>query len=268
MRPERLPDAAALAAWIPDGALVALPPDYAGAPMAVILALVRRRAAGLRLLGVPQLGLPADVLIGAGCAEEIETAAIGLGELGIAPAFERARLAGRIRVRESTCPAIHSALQAAEKGLPFLPIRGILGSDLVAARPDWKPITNPFPPHDPILLVPAIRPEVALFHAPLADAAGNVWIGVRRELALMAHAARNTIVSVERVREESLLADPLTAPGTIPALYVTAWAHLPGGARPTALWGEVPDLPALEAYARAAQSEAGFRAWLEARLAA
>lgn len=268
MRPARLEGPAALAARIPDGASLALAPDYAGAPMAVVRELVRRGARGLRLLGVPQLGLPADVLIGAGCVAEIETAAIGLGELGVAPAFERARRAGRITVRDSTCPAIHSALQAAEKGLPFLPIRGILGSDLVAARPDWKTIANPFPPHDPILLVPAIRPDVALFHAALADPLGDVWIGVRRELMLMAHAAHATLVSVERLEEGSLLADPLAAAGTIPALYVTALAPAPGGAAPTALWGEAGDPAALEAYAEAAASEAGLARWLDAWLAA
>lgn len=268
MRPEFLADAAALAARIPDGALVALAPDYAGAPIAVVKELIRRGARGLRLLGVPQLGLPAELLIAAGCVAEVETAAIGLGELGIAPAFERARRAGRVTIRESSCPAIHSALQAAEKGLPFLPVRGILGSDLLPVRPDWKVVDNPFPPHDPILLVPAIRPDVALFHAPLADRAGHVWIGVRRELMLMAHAARTTLVSVERLREEPLLADPLAAPGTIPALYLDAIAVLPGGARPTALWGETADVAALEAYAAAAASEAGLARWLDAWLSA
>lgn len=268
MPPSWLPDAHSLAARVADGALVALAPDYAGAPMAVVRELVRRGARELRLLGVPQLGLPADVLIGSGCVAAVETAAIGLGELGIAPCFERARRAGRITVVDSTCPAIHSALQAAEKGVPFLPLRGVLGSDLVAARPDWKVIDNPFPPHDPILLVPAIRPDVALFHAPLADRDGNVWIGVRRELMLMAHAARTTLVSVERIVDGSLLADPLRAPGTIPALYVTAYAEVRGGAAPTALWGEAADLGALEAYARAAESEPGFAAWLEGWLAA
>ena len=83
----------------------------------------------------------------------------------------------------------------------------------------------------------------------------------------MAHAARATLVSVERLREDSLLADPLSAAGTVPALYVDAFAPVPGGARPTALWGESPDLAAIEAYAAAAASGAGFSGWLEAWLA-
>ena len=61
---------------------------------------------------------------------------------------------------------IHTSLQAAEKGVPFMPLRGVLGSDLVAHRPDWRVIDNPLSPTpDPIVLAPAIIPDVALFHA-------------------------------------------------------------------------------------------------------
>jgi glutaconate CoA-transferase subunit A len=258
------PDAAALAAMIEDGARLALAPDYSGCSLAVVRALVRRQARGLRLLGVPQLGLQADILIGAGCVAAIETAAISLGELGLAPCFGRAFQARRIEVVDSTCPAIHSGLQATEKGLPFMPVRGILGSDLVAARPDWRTVDNPFPPHDPILLVPAIRPDVTLFHAPLGDREGNVWVGVRRELMLMAHSAVRTFVTVERILDERLLDDPVRAAGTVPSLYVTAIAESFGGARPVGLFTAYPpDQAALEAYARAAATEEGFARWLE-----
>src|SRR5216683_2567355 len=77
--------------------------------------------------------------------------------------------AGSVRVMDATCPAIHAALQAAEKGVPFMPLRGLIGSDLINVRPDWRVINNPFAARgDPIVLLPAIRPDVALFHAPMA----------------------------------------------------------------------------------------------------
>jgi glutaconate CoA-transferase subunit A len=41
-------------------------------------------------------------------------------------------------VRDATCPAVHTALQATEKGVPFMPLRGVLGSDLLKSRQDWK----------------------------------------------------------------------------------------------------------------------------------
>jgi glutaconate CoA-transferase, subunit A len=256
-----------LARQIPDGASLALAPDYSGCALAVVRALIRRGARGLRLIGVPQLGLQADLLIGAGCVASVESAAVTLGEQGAAPRFTAALRAGAIELRDSTCPVIHAGLQAAEKGVPFLPLRGILGSDLVRHRPDWRVIDNPYATagaEDPILLVPAIRPDVALFHAARADRAGNVWIGVRRELMLVAHAARNTLVTVEEIAENDLLADDLSAAGTIPALYVSAIAQAARGAWPSGLRGVYPaDLAWLRRYAEEARTEQGFRRYLD-----
>ena len=259
----------ALVAGIPDGASLAVPPDYSGCAMAAVRALVRRGARNLRLIAVPQAGFQADLLIGAGCVAEIEAAAVTLGEYGLAPCFSAAVKAGTLAIKDSTCPAIHAGLQAAEKGLPFLPLRGILGSDLVDQRPDWRVIDNPFAADggDPILLLPAIQPDVALFHAPLADRAGNVWIGIRRELMTMAHAARRTLVTIERITDDDLLADERWAAGTIPALYVTAIAEAERGAWPLGLNGEYgPDAEALTRYAEAARDPKTLAAYLEAQV--
>ena len=258
-----------LARRIPDRASIALAPDYSGCALAVVRALIRRGARALHLIGVPQLGFQADLLIGAGCVAGVETAAVTLGEQGAAPRFAAAVKAGAIELRDSTCPVIHAGLQAAEKGVPFLPLRGILGSDLVRHRPDWRIIDNPFGPadgaEDPILLVPAIRPDVALFHAARADRAGNVWIGVRRELMLMAHAASATLVTVEEIVEDDLLGDDRSAAGTIPALYVSAIGEAPRGAWPVGLRGAYPaDLAHLRHYAEEARTEQGFRRYLDA----
>src|SRR5918997_524675 len=123
-----------LAALIPDGALIALPPDYSLPSMAVVRALILQKRKNLRLLGVPVLGMCADVLIGAGRVAEVESSAVSLGEAGLAPLFTEAVEKGEIVVRDATCPAVHTALQASEKGVPFMPLRGVLGSDLVKQR--------------------------------------------------------------------------------------------------------------------------------------
>ena len=250
-----------LAGRIADGAMLALPPDYSFVPMAAVRALVRRGARDLHLVTVPQAGIAADLLIGAGSVATIETAAVSLGELGNAPRFTAAVEGGRLAIRESTCPAIHAALQAAEKGVPFMPLRGLIGSDLLGARPDWRVIDNPLADSggDPIVLLPALKPDVALFHAPWADEHGNVWLGARRELVTMAHAARETLVTVEEVRPGDLLADETLAAGTLPALYITALAEAPRGAWPLGLAGRYePDRANLADYARLAASEEGF----------
>ena len=254
-----------LAGRIAGGASLALPPDYSFVPMAAVRALVRHGVRDLHLVTVPQAGIAADLLIGAGCIATVETAAVSLGELGNAPRFSAAIEGGRLAIRESTCPAIHAALQAAEKGVPFMPLRGLIGSDLLRARTDWRVIDNPLAAGggegggDPIVLLPALRPDVALFHAPHADEHGNVWLGARRELVTMAHAARETLVTVEEVRPGDLLADETLAAGTLPALYVTALAEAPEGAWPLGLAGRYePDRDHLAEYARLAASEEGF----------
>jgi glutaconate CoA-transferase subunit A len=253
-----------LAARVPDGASVALAPDYSGCALAAVRALIRRGARDLHLIGVPQLGFQADLLIGAGCVGSLEAAAVTLGERGPAPRFVAAVQAGAIAIRDSTCPAIHAGLQAAEKGVPFLPLRGVIGSDLVRPRQDWRVIDNPFGEDDPILVVPAIRPDVALFHAALADRAGNVWIGVRRELMRMAHAAAATLVTVEEIGDGDLLADDRMAAGTIPALYVSAIAEARRGAWPVGLRQRyAADLNHLRRYAELARDEAGFDRYLD-----
>jgi glutaconate CoA-transferase, subunit A len=255
----------AFARLIPDGARVAIPPDYSGCAMSAVKALIRRGVQRLHLIGVPSAGLQADWLIGAGCVASVEAAAMSLGEYGLPPRFAAAIKAGTLEMSDATCPAIHAGLQAAEKGTPFIPLRGILGSDLLKYRPDWKVIDNPLSDGpDPIVLIPAIQPDVALFHARAADRHGNVWIGVRRELMLMAHAARQTLVTVELIEDADFLADDAMAAGTIPALYITAIAEVQQGAHPVGLAGAYPpDEAALAAYAEAARTDEGFRRWLE-----
>jgi glutaconate CoA-transferase, subunit A len=254
-----------LAAQIPYGALIGLPPDYSMPSMAVVRNLILLKKKNLRLLGVPVLGLCADLLIGAGCVSEVETSAVSLGEAGLAPRFTEAVEQGSITIRDATCPVIHTGLQAAEKGVPFMPLRGVLGSDLVKNRPDWKVVQNPMQAEtDSILVVPAISPDVALFHARWADEAGNVWVGRRRELATIAHASRRCFVTFEERRPGDMLDDELLAPGVISSAYVTAIAQAVRGAWPLGVAGLYGiDDEHLARYARAAKTPEGFQRYLD-----
>ena len=209
---------------ITDGCVLAVPRESSGVAMAATRALIRRGIKRLTLIALPTSSLQADLLIGAGCVETLETSAVSLGEFGAAPRFTAAILAGSIRMKDATCPALHAAFQASEKGVPFMPLRGLIGTDVLKNRPDWKVIDNPFGNDDPIVLLPAIKPDVALFHAPMADRDGNVWIGRQRELVTMAHAAERTIVTVEKMHDGNLLDDPTLAAGTLPGFYVESVA--------------------------------------------
>jgi len=261
-------------ALIADGSLLAVPRESSGVPMAATRALIRRGVKHLHLVTLPTSTLQADLLIGAGCVATLETSAVSLGEFGPAPRFNAAILGGTIRMLDATCPALHAQFQAAEKGVPFMPLRGLIGSDVLKHRPDWKVIDNPFGQDsfgqdssgndDPIVLLPALKPDIALFHAPLADRDGNVFIGTQRELIAMAHAAVKTIVTVEKLHDGDLLRDPVLAAGTLPGFYVEAVAVEPRGAWPLPL----PDHYGIDAahmteYAQLAATAEGFGQYLD-----
>jgi glutaconate CoA-transferase subunit A len=249
---------------ITDDCVLAVPRDVSGVAMEATRALIRRGVKRLHLITLPTSSLQADLLIGAGCVETIETSAVSLGEFGPAPRFTDAVLAGKVRVKDATCPALHAAIQAAEKGVPFMPLRGLIGSDLLAQRPDWKVIDNPFGADDPIVLLPAIKPDVALFHAPMADREGNLWIGRDRELAQMAHAAGKSVATVEKIHEGNFFDDPTLAAGALGSFYVERIALAPKGAWPLGLAEHYsPDAAHLAEYARLAATEAGFTAYLD-----
>ncbi len=253
---------------ITDGCTLVVPREVSGVPMAATRALIRRGVKRLHLVALPTSSLQADLLIGAGCVETLETSAVSLGEFGPAPRFSAAVTGGSIAMKDATCPALHAALQAAEKGVPFMPLRGLIGSDILKYRPDWKVIDSPFGQDsnkaDPIVLLPAIKPDVALFHAAMADRLGNVWIGRQRELATMAHAAVRTVATVEKMHDGNLLDDPVLAAGTLPGFYVESIAIAERGAWPLPL----PDYYAADAehlalYARMAATAEGFAEYLD-----
>ncbi len=263
----RRENADALAALVPDGAKVAITKNNSGVPAELARALVRRGARDLHLVCVPTAGYAADLLIGAGCVATVETSAVTLDETGLAPRFQAAIREGSVRLMDSTCPAVYAGLRAGEKAIPFIPIRGLIGSDIVAHRPDYKVIDNPYAENDPILVVPAINPDVALLHAPMADSEGNVFAGADRDLPLIAHAARTTLVTVERYFEGNLLDDDATAASTISSVYIGAIARAEAGAWPHPLRRHYKeDLAHMALYHRQAQTAEGFAAYLEAHV--
>ena len=138
-----------LAALVPDGASITLHKgDEPDVPMRLGMALIRRGVRGLHIVTLPTAAYPAsgmlvDLLIGAGCVASVETSGISLHELGAAPRFSAAVKAGTLKVLDATCPAVYAGLQAGAKGQPFAPLRGLIGTDVLRHRPDYKVIPNP-----------------------------------------------------------------------------------------------------------------------------
>ena len=256
-----------LAGMVPDGCNLAIIKDDSSAPSEAVRALIRRGSKGLHLLTVPTGGYPSDLLIGAECVASVETSGVSLGEFGPAPRFGKAVKSGQIAIHDATCPAVYAALQAGEKGLPFIPIRGILGSDVAAHRDDWKVIDNPFAEEgvsDPVLLLAAIRPDVALIHVEKADRFGNVWVGREKELAMVAHASHRTLVTTEKLVDGDLLESPETAAGCLSSMYVDAIAVAENGSWPIGLGALYDrDEEHLRGYAAAARDDETFKAYLQ-----
>ena len=250
---------------IADGCVLAVPRESSGVAMAATRALIRRGVKRLHLVTLPTSSLQADLLIGAGCIETLETSAVSLGEFGPAPRFTAAMLSGAIRIRDATCPALHAQFQAAEKGVPFMPLRGLIGSDVLAHRPDWKVIDNPFGNDDPIVLLPALKPDVALFHAPTADRAGNVFIGTQRELVTHgACRAKDHRHRGENSTTAICCAIRCSRPARCPASMSRRSPSEPRGAWPLPL----PDHYGIDAahmseYARLAATADGFADYLQ-----
>jgi glutaconate CoA-transferase subunit A len=229
----------AVARFVPDGtsicmgaALEALIPFAAGHE------LIRQRRRDLTLIG-PISDILFDQLIGAGCVRRVIAAWVGNVSAGLGYNYRRAieqRIPAPIEVQDHSNLTIAFALQAAALGAPYLPTRSLLGTDLPRANQTFKEAADPWS-GAPLLLVPAIAPDVAILHVQRADEEGHahVWgtLGVTRPAAL---AARQVILVAEEIRpRERILSDP----GLVltPALKVAAVVHQPFGAFPSPVQG-------------------------------
>lgn len=146
--------------------------------------------------------------------------------------------------------------------VPFLPVRGLLGTDYMKVRPDFVAMPNPYDPREEIAVVPAITPDVAVFHGFRGDRSGNVITWGRLDAKLIAQAARRVIATVEEVAEEDLAQEPHTGV-LIPGIHVSAVVHVPRGCHPTGCIGHYGDDPAhIAEYLRLASSDEGMRDYL------
>lgn len=256
-----------LVSLIPNGATLALPADYGGSPGEAVREIIRQGKTHLKIIGGPPSGYVSDLLIGAGVVDTIECPGIILGDFGLAPRFRAAVSAGTLKVIDTTCPAYHTSIAAAQKGLPFMPIRGLLGSDVLKVHGDWRIINNPFDLEtgiDPIVLIPAYQPEFLLFHALYGDRHGNVWIGKNFEVKAAAQAAKNVLVTFEKMVDGNLLEDTRLAPSTVASFYLRGTTQVTHGSHPIFLVDEHrTDVEHMKLYAESARTDEGFRRYLD-----
>jgi len=146
-------------------------------------------------------------------------------------------------------------------GVPFMPVRGVIGSDYTKVRPDFRTVKNPYG-HDDILVVPAVSPDVALIHAFRADRYGNCVVSGALDDALLARASDKVIVSAEEIVSTSELTSSQRG-NFVSRVHVSAVVHLPGGAAPTSCGTYYRENEeALQQYLAAAKDSVLFSAYL------
>jgi glutaconate CoA-transferase subunit A len=227
----------AISELVADGASVALGLQLEQMiPFAAGHEIVRQGKRDLRLIG-PISDCLFDQLIGAGCVKDIVAAWVGNVMMGQAYNFRRRVEAGEVRVFNMTNFTIALGLQAGAMGLPFLPTRTAMGSDVPRGNHFFYQIISPFEPKETLLAVRAIVPDVTIAHVQRADQQGNAhcWgnLGVMLEAV---RAARKVIVVAEEIVSSELIAsDPNRT--VIPGFLVSAVVHEPFGAHPSPVQG-------------------------------
>lgn len=212
-----------------------------------------------------------DMLIGAGAVKRFIATFLSLGVYGLGRCFRRSLEKGiphKIEIEEYTNLSLPMMLMAGALGMPFIPVKDMVGSDLLKVRSflgegKYKVIESPFD-GTPTLLVPALNPDVAIIHAQQADEEGNaqVW-GIEGDCKWGANAARKVIVSCERIVSREVIGkDPSRT--IVPDFRVAAVVEEPFGAHP----GYTPgfydvDFMFGSLYQQASDSEEGFRAFLD-----
>jgi acyl CoA:acetate/3-ketoacid CoA transferase alpha subunit len=248
---------AALSDWVRTDDLVAFGGAwFANHPMAAVRELIRQGSSGIHAMTL--LGsIDIDLLVGAGVADRVTFSMVTLEAFGLAPCFRRSVEKQTIQIREVTALALETMVDAAGRNVPFLPMPGPAGSDLVSRHPDlygW--VTSPFEDQQ-TMVVRALRPDVAIVHAVRADAEGNAQLdgtfGMDVELA---KAATRVVVTCETIVDRTeITSQPYMT--QIPGFLVDAVIEAPFGAHPTS---HVPlyamDAWEIMSYARAAASAA------------
>jgi glutaconate CoA-transferase subunit A len=210
-------------------------------PMALIRALIRQGTKNLTIMGVAECWV-AEYLAAAGLLDRAYFSNFMFEGFGRCRRFSDGVETGLIATEDHSHFGMVCRFQAAALGLPFMPMRAMAGTDILAMPgfedPTMKTQRMASPFGDAVVTaVSPLKPDVALIHAARADRDGNVQIfGATSVLEEQARAASYVIVSVEEIVEPDVIRrqPELTI---LPSLLVDTLVHLPYGAHPTGVYG-------------------------------
>ena len=254
------------AALVPDGASLGIGGStLSRTPMAMIWALIR---AGRKDLFCARsiTSCEGELLFASGTSRHILTSWFSQGIVwGVSRIMRAYTESGRGRFEEWSHMAVGLRFRAGAMGVPFLPMRSMMGSDVIAQLPEARLIDCPFT-GEKLVLVPALNPEVALIHVQRCDAYGNAQIDGLPFMDIdLAMAANRVILTTERIVSNDQIR---RAPDQtkIPFMAVDAVVETPFGSAPHECYGLYePLFRHLDGYAAQIRRdpEEGVRAYLD-----
>ena len=254
-----------------DGAIVGMGGQSIGrCSMALAHEIVRQGKKDLTLVGC-NLALSTDIMVGAGLVRRTECGTGNLERFGTAFRWREAAEQGRLEVDDYSHLAMASRFLAGALGLPFMPTKSMLGTDLLNKKPfdvangarPFHMMDNPWNLGEPVVLLPACTPDVSIVHVQKADEMGNIIIeGFTTHEPDMIKASKTVIVSCEEiVSSDEVRRDPDRT--TVPYIFVDAVVEQPWGAYPTSTYKyyehDEDHLRSYQTHARAGgESYAGY----------
>lgn len=207
------------------------------APMSYVREIARQGKQNLRLIKTAG-GQDVDLLCLADSVREVDAGFIGFEtKFGLANNYRRAVQSGKVKANEHACYTVMSGLRAAIAGLSFMPVKGLINSDLITANDYFKQVQCPFT-GEVYTAVKAIRPDVTVVHVQEADSKGNASIaGPRYDDVTLVKAAKKVIVVTEQLRPDSYFNNKAEQVD-ISHLLVDEVIHVPQGAAPCACYGK------------------------------
>ena len=223
--------ASAIAAHVHDGDLVYAAGFTHLIPFAAAHEIIRQGMKNL-ILARATPDILYDQMVAAGCARKLVFSYSGNPGVGSLRIIRSEMESGRLAYEEYSHFAMITRLTAGAAGLPFLPMKSVGTTDLVAANPAYRTITDPYS-GETLNTVPALNPDVAIIHAQRANANGDTQIwGIIGEQKEAAFAAQRVIVTAEEIVDDEVIrADPNRT--IIPGMIVSAVCHVPHCAHPS-----------------------------------
>ena len=216
----------------------------------------------------PISDISTDMLIGAGCVADVTGAWVGNVSGGMGHNYRRAAESGLpnpIKIHDYSNFSIGMAFFAGAYGPPYIPVKSLLGSDIVKSNRDLKMAENPFSAEpEPVVLVPALKPDVAFLVVQRADRYGNshIWgsTGLTQEASIAAD--KVIILADEIVEPEIIASDPSRV--LIPGFGVNAVCHIPAACHPAPLIGRWKrDNGFFHDYHKETREPNGFARWCD-----